>query len=52
MLQDKFHFDKINTNGNKNPQIISTFTLHRNTDRMKKFLSTANTGNWITHGVF
>lgn len=36
MLQNKFHFDKINTNGNKNPQIISTFTFSRNTDRMGK----------------
>lgn len=29
MLQNKLHFDKINTNGNKNPQIISAFTLPR-----------------------
>lgn len=45
MLPNKFYFDKINTNGNKSPQIISAFTLHGNTDRMRKCLSAAKTEN-------
>lgn len=27
MFQNKFYFDKVNTNEDKNPQIISSFTL-------------------------